>query len=272
MNYKLLKLLAGFAFLCSTLGLQAQTIFDVELVFFKRIGDLHITGQQEPLLLEAEEAQYLLSDSNSVLPEGFTLLQRNQQKLEGVYRRLRSSPTMRPLLHIGWRQQLMDKDDTPWLSYQIQDGPMQTGLQDFQGIIRLSRNQGLVLENQIIGYKEPAEGFALDNQTDAELEISETDSPENNSADLDLPFETASEAEQVEAQTQNQAQNQNQEQMQATVDDNLQIPDELSGFFEMSETIKVKLGKLYYIDHPTMGLLVKVTPYQASLEEQDGLN
>ena len=52
----------------------------------------------------------------------------------------------------------------------------------------------------------------------------------------------------------------------------MQIPDELSGFFEMSETIKVKLDNLYYIDHPTMGLLVKVTPYQAKIEEQEALN
>ena len=138
----------------------------------------------------------------------------------------------------------------------LQDEPEQKGLEGFQGVIRLSRNQGLLLESRTIGYKEipdslSTETEAIDSNEDAEL--------------LDLPFETDSE----QVTTENDDVNADKEEV---IVQDLQMPDQLSGFFEMSETIKVKLGKLYYIDHPTMGLLVKVTPYQASLEEQESLN
>lgn len=257
MKNKLIQLLITFLLAFSAVSLKAQTVFDVEMVFFKRIGDLHFTGQQEPITLdETEVSEYLLAGSESLLPEGYALLARNERTLEGVYRRLRSSPVMRPLLHIGWRQELKNKNETPWLTFSLQDEPEQEGLEGFQGVIRLSRNQGLLLESRTIGYKEIPDSpsrktEAIDTNQDAEL--------------LDLPFETESE----QVPTENDAVNAAKEEV--TVQD-LQMPDQLSGFFEMSETIKVKLGKLYYIDHPTMGLLVKVTPYQASLEEQESLN
>ncbi|GAA0212677.1 hypothetical protein GCM10009123_19960 [Kangiella japonica] len=223
------------------------------MVFFKRIGDLHFTGQQEPITLdETEVSEYLLADAENTLPEGYALLARNERTLEGVYRRLRSSPEMRPMLHIGWRQELKDKNETPWLTFSLQDEPEQEGLEGFEGVIRLSRNKGLLLESRTVGYKEVAESLPL------EIETSETS---DDVELLDLPFATDSEQQPEES-------NEKEELM---VQD-IQMPDQLGGFFEMSESIKVKLGKLYYIDHPTMGLLVKVTPYQASLEEQESLN
>lgn len=253
MKNKLIQLLTTSLLAFSAVSLKAQTVFDVEMVFFKRIGDVHFTGQQEPITLDVDEvSQYLLTDAESVLPEGYALLARNESTLEGVYRRLRSSPDMRPLLHIGWRQELKNKNETPWLTFSLQDDPEQQGLEGFQGVIRLSRNQGLLLESRTIGYKESPQH-----------PTSQPETTENNAERLALPFVTESEQKRTETTDISTAD---------AVAQNLQIPDQLSGFFEMSETIKVKLGKLYYIDHPTMGLLVKVTPYQASLEEQESLN
>lgn len=253
MKNKLIQLLTIFLLALSALSLKAQTVFDVEMVFFKRIGDLHLTGQQEPITLdETEVSEYLLSDAENILPEGYALLARNEKTLEGVYRRLRSSPEMRPLLHIGWRQDLNNKSETPWLTFSLQDEPEQEGLEGFQGVIRLSRNQGLLLESRTIGYKEAPESFPLDEET--------TETSENDEL-LALPF--AAESEQLPTESNDK---------EKAIMQDIQMPDQLGGFFEMSETIKVKLGKLYYIDHPTMGLLVKVTPYQASLEEQESLN
>ncbi|WP_345291342.1 CsiV family protein [Kangiella marina] len=247
------KYFISLALLLTSTAVSAQTIFDVELVFFKRINDLHLVGQPEPIPLseefDSESSPFYLSENSPMLPEGYTLLSRQQQQLEGVYRRLRSSSDMRPLLHIGWRQELQDKADTPWLSFNLTDSPQVKGLEGFEGIIRLSRNQGLVLESQVVGYKEPTQVEVFDTVDEETEEVS----------NLDLPFEK--QQDDVESNAEDQE-----------FHENLQIPDELSGFFEMSETLKVKLGKLYYIDHPTMGLLVKVTPYQASLEEQDALN
>lgn len=273
MNDKFSNYFIGLSLLLASFSLSAQTIFDVELVFFKRIGDLHLTGQPEPIQLEADEIEYQLSDSEAFLPEGYTLLNRTEQKLEGVYRRLRVSSDMRPLLHIGWRQELQDKADTPWLSFMIKDDPEQQGLEGFEGIIRLSRNQGLVLESQIVGYKEPKRSEFDD--TDSEFQESgatfedvDQQAEAEQSNELDLPFSSSDKAtqENAEVNTSEQAAS------DFNAEENMQIPDELSGFFEMSETIKVKLDNLYYIDHPTMGLLVKVTPYQAKIEEQEALN
>jgi len=272
MNHTLLKLFISFALfstlLISTTNLYAQSIFDVEIVFFKRIGDLHMQGQTKQIPLENSENLYRLSDIEGQLPQGYQLLKRSEQKLEGVYNRLRTSQTMRPLLHIGWRQTLENKDITPWLNFSIQDEPMQDGLIDFQGIVRFSRNQGLLLESQVVGYREPS-------QPPETLQSTSQQSDANHqSADLLISSDVDSEVSDVTADNQNsdsfeqQKPNINAE----SLDDDMQVPDELSGFFEMSESLKVKLGELYYIDHPTMGLLLKVTPHQATLEQQDALN
>lgn len=255
MNKKLIQLFTLSILAFSALTLRAQTVFDVEMVFFKRIGDLHQTGQQEPIRLgDTETSEYSLTATPPLLPQGYAVLNRSQKKLEGVYQRLRSSSDMRPLLHIGWRQELDNKSSTPWLTFNLQDTPELTGLEGFDGIIRLSRNQGLLLESRVIGYKEVAD--LTEDTTPSSESIESVDN-----AGLDLPFSTEAETElEQELET------------EEDLEQDSQMPDELSGFFEMSETIKVKLGKLYYIDHPTMGLLVKVTPYQASLKEQESLN
>ncbi|AOE49769.1 CsiV family protein [Kangiella sediminilitoris] len=248
----MLKTLISFAILFVTTSAQAQSIFDIEIVFFKRINELHLQGQETAIPLEAE-AEYFLGNDIIELPPEYTVLERSQQKMEGVYRRLKLTSDMRPLLHIGWRQPLYDKDETPWLGFKIEDEPGQEGLQEFQGLIRFSRNQGLLIESQVIGYRQDETPAEI--QPDSSEEV--TSEKNQNEPELDLPFTTAEEKPTVDSQT---------------FQENLQIPDELQGYFEMSETLKVKLDKLYYIDHPTMGILIKVTPYQASLEEQRAIN
>ncbi|NVK21977.1 MAG: hypothetical protein HWD86_05630 [Kangiellaceae bacterium] len=197
---------------------NAQSIFDVELVFFKRVDKQDNEAQVANDNLNIEDSGYSLTSSN--LPENYRLLERSEQKLEGVYNRLRSSASMRPLLHIGWRQELNDKDLTPWLSFTVSDEATQKGLINFNGAIRFSRNQGLLIENKIVGFREASlnTGNGVEENT-----------PED------------------------------------------QIPDELSGYFLLNESRKIKLGDLNYFDHPNMGILIKVSPYQVSLEEQEQL-
>lgn len=272
MNHTLLRLFISFALfstlLTSTVNLYAQSIFDVEIVFFKRIGDLHMQGQSKPIALENTENLYHLSNTEEQLPQGYQLLKRSEQKLEGVYNRLRTSPTMRPLLHIGWRQTLEDKDITPWLNFSIQDEPMQEGLIDFQGIVRLSRNQGLLVESQVVGYREPTQPPEILQSTSQQSDAN------HESADFLIDSGVDSEKSDITIDNQNEAsfEQQNQNINVDNFDEGMQLPDELNGFFEMSETLKVKLDELYYIDHPTMGLLLKVTPHQATLEQQDALD
>ncbi len=215
MRTKIKPLLGLLCLSIFSIGLKAQTIFDVELVFFKR---LDATGQFNYLAKEAHSASrqgYSLKNPTR-LPEDFVPLKRNEQKLEGVYRRLRASANMRPLLHIGWRQPLNDKEQTPWLSFEVSDLPEKKGLQNFIGNIRFSRNQGLLVENIISGFKAADPNFVIE----------ETDE---------------------------------------------QTPEPLAGYFELKENRKIKINKLNYFDHPTMGILIKVTPYQATLEEQEAL-
>lgn len=217
------KLLAVFTLFLLAPILKAQTIFDVELVFFKR---LDATGQ----------FNYLAKDDNSVsgqnyslnqpvsLPAGYQSLERSERKLEGVFKRLRSSANMRPLLHLGWRQPLTDKEETPWLSFSAIDDPEKKGLQEFNGNIRFSRNQGLLLETLINGFKAAEVSSILDENNDQEVnEVTE------------------------------------------------QAPDPLAGNFLLEENRKIKINKLNYFDNPTMGILIKVTPYQATMAEQDAL-
>ncbi|NVJ66069.1 MAG: hypothetical protein HWE16_06245 [Gammaproteobacteria bacterium] len=208
--------LLALAALLSTFAafpIAAQTIFDVEVVFFKR---LDVTGQFNYLAKDensVSEQKYTLNNPVS-LPADYSTLERAERKLEGVFNRLRASANMRPLAHFAWRQPLNDKDDTPWVSFAVSDEPEQKGLLDFIGNIRFSRNQGLLVEALISGFK----------AADPNIIIDESDE---------------------------------------------QMPDQLAGYFILDENRKVKVNKLNYFDHPTMGILVRVTPYQATLEEQE---
>ncbi|WP_251360066.1 CsiV family protein [Kangiella sp. TOML190] len=203
---------------------KAQTIFNVELVLFKR---LDATGQFNYLAkeqlsdynLELEQEYSLVNPV--LLPDGFSPLKRQEHRMEGVYNRLKSSANMRPLLHLAWRQPLNDKEQTPWLFFSVGDDPEKKGLQEFMGNIRFSRNEGLLVESSVLGFK----------AADPNI-LTEGDMLEGNSS---------------------------------------QAPEALAGYFMLSENRKIKINKLNYFDHPTMGLLLKVTPYQASLAEQDAL-
>lgn len=210
---KTIGLLSLMAFASISLTANAQTIFDVELVFFKR---LDATGEFNYLSKDATpvNAQNYSLISPVSLPANFIPLKRAERRLEGVYNRLKSSANMRPLLHLAWRQPLNDKEQSPWLSFKATDDPTKEGLQDFVGNIRFSRNKGLLVESLISGFKESV----------------------------------------------------------LVVDASEQEPETLSGYFVLQETRKIKINKLNYFDNPTMGLLIKVTPYQATLAEQDSFD
>ncbi len=232
-----LALFLSLAF--STNSSVAQSIFDIEFVFFKRIDQQDNSAQVKETELPDIETEYLFSQ----LPEEFTLLTDSELKLHGVYDRLKTSPNIRPLLHIGWRQPLLDKAETPWLGYTATDNPDENGLDEFNGVIRFSRNQGLLVEHKVIGFK------PLSLPTGYDYGQSEEADP---SYDYDA----------VEAF----AFTENQEPM---VDQ--QMPEQLHGYFVLSESRKIKLEELHYFDHPNMGVLLKVTPHKASLEEQEAL-
>ncbi len=226
----------------STSSAIAQSIFDVEFIVFKRIDQQDNAAQVKESNLPELDDEISLNE----LPEDYSKLSANQFRLEGVYNRLKTSPNIRPLLHFGWRQPLMDKEDTPWLHYSLTDEAESEGLEEFEGVIRFSRNQGLLLEHKVIGFKPM--------RIPEEFRTSERQNSSFDNADND------SNAILV-----------NDEALNEQVIVNHQMPDQLHGYFVLSENRKVKLDELHYFDHPNMGILLKVTPHKASLEEQEAL-
>lgn len=220
----------------STNSSVAQSIFDIEFVFFKRIDQQDNSAQVKETELPDIETEFMFSQ----LPEDFTLLTDIELKLHGVYDRLKTSPNIRPLLHIGWRQPLLDKSETPWLAYAATDASEEQGLDEFNGVIRFSRNQGLLIEHKIIGFK-PLNLPTGYNQTE-----------EDSSYDYDA----------IEAFAFSDSK-------EPMIDQ--QMPEQLHGYFVLSESRKIKLEELHYFDHQNMGVLLKVTPHKASLEEQQAL-
>lgn len=220
----------------------AQSIFDVEFIVFKRIDQQDNAAQVK----ESNLPELIDEVSLNELPEGYSKLSASQMKLEGVYNRLKTSPNIRPLLHFGWRQPLMDKADTPWLHYSLSDEAESEGLEEFEGVIRFSRNQGLLIEHKVIGFKPMRipEEFRTSAQQNSSFDNADDDSDA-----ILVSGEPLSE--------------------QVIVDH--QMPDQLHGYFVLSESRKVKLDELHYFDHPNMGILLKVTPHEASLEEQEAL-
>ncbi len=239
MSRKIITLALFLGLLFSAQNTSAQSIFDIEFVFFKRIDQQDNSAQVKETELPDIETEF---DFNN-LPEGFTQLTGNQLKLYGVWDRLKTSQNIRPLLHIGWRQPLMDKSETPWLTYSAIDEPAQAGLDEFNGLIRFSRNQGLLIENKVTGFKPlnlPEEYMQPNEEKDSDYQYDEVESF------AATPTE------------------------QPLVD--MQMPEQLHGYFLLSENRKIKLDELHYFDHPNMGILLKVTPYEASLEEQEALD
>lgn len=213
---------------------SSESLFDVELVFFKR---LDVSGEYNYLSKDREPDSSIKTAGSSIisldsLPDNYQIIPAANRKLEGTYRKLRSSAKMRPLLHLAWRQPLADKEQSAWMSFNISDTPDKKGLQDFTGLIRFSRNQGLLVESFITGFK--ANEILIDSSSSA------ITSDDDTSSDSNIGQEN--EAEQP-----------------------------LSGYFVLSENRKVKINKLHYFDNPTMGILVKITPYRATLAEQESL-
>ncbi|ACV26557.1 CsiV family protein [Kangiella koreensis] len=242
MSKRIIILAACLMLAFSTNSALAQSVFDVEFIVFKRIDQQDNAAQVKETNLPELNDEISLNE----LPEGYSQLLASQFKLEGVYNRLRTSPNIRPLLHFGWRQPLMDKADTPWLHYNLSDEAETEGLEQFEGVIRFSRNQGLLVEHKVIGFKPmriPQQFLSSEPQNS---------SNENSDEDMNAIF--------VDAEALND---------QIVVDQ--QMPDQLHGYFVLSENRKVKLDELHYFDHPNMGILLKVTPHKASLEEQEAL-
>lgn len=235
---KIISLAFIFCLCFNTPSALSQSVFDIEFVFFKRIDQQDNSAQVKESELPTLETEF----SFEALPEGFSLLTTSELKMHGIWDRLKTSKSIRPLLHIGWRQPLMDKSQTPWLSYSANDAPEEAGLDEFNGIIRFSRNQGLLVEHQVIGFKPLNMPQELNTIESFESDDSPIDDIESYSLDNN----------------------------QSPVID-MQMPEQLHGYFVLSEYRKVKLEELHYFDHPNMGILLKVTPYKASLEEQEAL-
>lgn len=240
MNKKLIKSIAFLGLLALSLPLKAQTIFDVEFVFFKRIDRQEGLNYLAMPELEPLESDYSVSRLPLRLPAGYSALEKSDIKLEGVFRRLRSSANLRPMLHFGWRQPLLDKADTEWLSFNLSDDPEQKGLLEFLGALRFSRNQGLLIETHIVGSRHTQPKNVVTELSEDSLDIS--------ASEQDLASDSIDSFE------------------------DQQRPDELQGDFLLDKSTKVKLNELIYFDHPSMGLLIKVTPYIASFEAQQGLD
>lgn len=235
-----LKLLsATLLLLMATLGsapAHSESLFDIELVFFKR---LDVTGEHNHLGKDSMPDFSVKTAGSPILsleslPENYQIIPAANRKLEGTYRALRSSAKMRPLLHLAWRQPLKDKAQSAWIRFKVSDEPEKQGLQDFTGFIRLSRNQGLLVENFITGFRA------------SETQISKTPAPTANNGNTRINS------------------NMNINEQNAT-------EQPLYGYFVLSENRKVKINKLHYFDNPTMGVLVKITPYRATLAEQESL-
>ncbi|MBD3654315.1 CsiV family protein [Kangiella sp.] len=237
MSRKIITLALLFGLVFSIPNSLAQSIFDIEFVFFKRIDQQDNSAQVKETELPDIETEFDFSN----LPEDFTLLTNDELKLHGVWARLRSSQNIRPLLHIGWRQPLLNKSETPWLAYSASDAPEEAGLDEFNGLIRFSRNQGLLVEHKVTGFKP-----------------------------LNLPEEFMQSSDEENSDYQYDRVDTFDDSAQEPVVD-MQMPDQLHGYFVLSENRKIKLDELHYFDHPNMGILLKVTAYKASLEEQEAL-
>ncbi len=240
----------------------AEPVFDVEVVVFKHLDSEFYSGDPEAILSERE---WIIPDGED---SDLVTLNPTQLQLGGAVARLRQSAAFRPLLHTGWRQPVLSRQLTSWIPIDTGDELPEfpgTG-REFEGAVRIYNNSGLVIDLDILMRAEtevptePEETFEPETGMDINAD-SETD-PETGLVQEPASDLAADADELPDASEQNAFSWQSAEQ-----EPELMVT--VRGATRLRETRKVDSDNLQYFDHPNFGVLVKLTPWSAPLDDSE---
>ncbi|WP_019530279.1 CsiV family protein [Dasania marina] len=208
----------------------------------------------------------------SITPlKAFVTLPTEQHQLTEVARNVNGEYAFRPLFHQAWRQTIDERDES--LSIVITGGAAFDNHFELEGSIKISVERYLHIHTDLwlnrfisnVGDEQPNWPLlppipqSLDERDASQLPIAP---PSLMTEDNGLPAAI----EQAPATDPLQGANQFLAQQLAYLQDNHYRVEKT---IVMRQHRRMRSDELHYIDHPLMGVLIRITPYQANVEGAD---
>lgn len=240
---------------------MAERLFDVEVIVFKRnidsnsINEHWSDKQPEINFSNAISA----NNANALAKKGLKSLSRHEFTLTDEYNRLNNHAGFTPLLHLAWRQDDRSRAQLPKLIFQAgenfnqafhSDGSekfegdlgQEANLFELDGYIRLYVQHYLFIETDLV-LRVPGERKILETVEEMPFEP-------NQSAFESINVYNGSESTDENADTYNNG--------VTPLEPVYQVEKYLAPY-TFKHKRRMRSGEMHYLDHPLMGLIVKVT-------------
>jgi len=182
--------------------------------------------------------------SNSGKPLNYQTLPKGQQSFDFFKSQMRLNGNFRPLYHNTWRQSVSGPDHA--LPIIIQGGKQTGDYFELEGSITLSLKRYLHIHTDLWLMNYVRSGGYVDGQVSSPTEI-----PTHRQNSLNSGQKRSS-------GILNRGQSTN--------------VYEISRIAELKQTRKMRSGELHYLDHPLMGVVVRLTPFEDTENETESVN
>lgn len=257
--------LAGLALgLLAPPAAGAARWFTVEVVAFEHLAAENYAEETWPADPGAPDTTATVElvpsgTTASGTPIPFSLAPRNEWTLAGVYAALRRSASYRPLLHLAWRQPVLDRDSAPavhlhpeaGLRYPEPEPVMAPGtlpplvLRDesapppaLDGTLRVHLARYLHVEADLVHYRDPTR-----------LPLAAAPPPPPSAAETDADAEGGPNPRVSDAVPE-----------EAGAQPGVAALEPVTRF-RMLQRRRMRSQEIHYLDHPLFGVVVTITPY-----------
>ncbi len=209
----------------------AEPWYQVEVIVFSQQD---MFGDEKPrpnIQLSYPKGNWTVLKPSSSQDPAYAVLDQNQRKLGPDSYTLRRAPGYRVLFHAAWRQPGLNMRKSPWIL--IRGGERQSdGHYELEGSLRLVKTRFLHLQADLWKTR-----FLKPGQ----------------SSNVSWPALPVRPTASAQAETEE-------------VTDSLITASNIRDIVTLKGAEKLKLGEIAYLDHPNMGVLVRVDRYQAQAE------
>ncbi len=240
---------------------MAERLYNVELIIFKRnINPANITEQGADIQPEINFSNAISANSTSALAQkGLRKLSQHELTLTNEYNRLKNNAGFTPLVHLGWRQndrsraqlpklifqagknfnQEFDSYGTPLFENEVDQG---ANLFELDGYIRLYVQHYLFIETDLV-LRVPSERKILNSVEEMPFKLNQSAFTDTYAYEDNESFNKDSETYHNDA---------------APLKPDHQVEKYLAPY-SFQHKRRMRSGEMHYLDHPLMGLIVKVT-------------
>ncbi len=230
--------------------------YDVELIIFTPSGENFLNAEawpKEPQLPKIENARLPGQATRAQGLEAFQILTPGQQQLGGAYHRLKASSQFEPLVHIGWRQPGLSKDKALPVRITLDsNGRVLTGGQATSAAPRGALSQQPDLP-RLDGTVTVVLSRYLHLKTDLVYRI-EADSVTHRRTRPDpAVIDLSTSVRSYDAQGRDET----------LFDQGPTVEDPRYLEFVVNSSRRMRSRELHYLDHPVLGVIALITPYEA---------